>query len=69
MGDVGDVAAGSAAEFQEFGVKFIIWTLFGAIVASICGSDIVKTPSHATPPSIVDNPANSPGAMARSGYI
>jgi hypothetical protein len=69
MGELGDIAAGTAAEFQAFGVKFIIWPLFAAIVANICGSDIVANSSHATPPSIVDIPENSPGAIGRSSRI
>lgn len=66
MGELGDIAVGTAAEFQAFGVKFIIWPLFAAIVANICGSDIVVNSSHATPPSNVGNPENSPGARGRS---
>lgn len=66
MGELGDIAAGTPAEFQVFGVKFIIWHLLAAIVANICGSDIVVNSSHATPPSIVGIPENSPGPMGRS---
>lgn len=66
IGELEVIAAVPAAEFQAFGVKFIIWPLFAAIVANICGSDIVVKSSHVTPPSIMGIPENPTGAMARS---
>jgi hypothetical protein len=69
--DMGDVGGRPDAEGMPFGFKtpgarFIICPLLAAIVAKICGSDIVVNSSQGTPVSIVGWPENSPGAMARS---